>query len=265
MPLWIYHLHPLLIAFIMEFIILSASLAGLWWARRYVNPRFRMHDGVNDAISGTVQAIGVFYGVTVGLISVGVWNTASAAQDAASHEASSLAALYRDVRSFPAPANQRLCVLLKSYTLEIVNGDWPAQRERGEFSPQTGQLLDQFQVELAKFVPKHDGERALFQEALAAFNRVVIDRRIRMDAVENGLSSTMWIVIWCGAVISIGVVFLFHLEDGRLHALLVVLTAGFLGLVLFMIVLNDKPFYGHVAVSTHAYDLVLDTLMDKTR
>lgn len=249
----------------MEAIILSASLAGLWLVRHYVNHRFRMHDGVNDAISGTVQAIGVFYGVTVGLISVGVWNTATAAQDAVSHEASTLAALYRDVRSFPAPHNQKLCTLLKLYTLEIVNGDWPAQRERGEFSPKSGPMLDDFQSELAAFVPTNDGQRALFAEALAAFNKTVVQRRLRMDAVENGLSPTMWIVIWCGAVISIGVVFLFHLEDGRLHALLVVLTAGFLGLVLFMIVLNDKPFYGHVAVSTHSYDLVLDTLMNKTR
>jgi uncharacterized membrane protein YiaA len=249
----------------MQVIILSASLAGLWWARRYVNPRFKMHDGVNDAISGTVQAIGVFYGVTVGLISVGVWNTASAAQDAVSLEASSLVALYRDVRSFPEPTNQRLCTLLKSYTLEIVNGDWPAQRARGEFSPKSGVLLDNFQSALSKFVPKNEGERALFSESLAAFNKVSIQRRLRMDAVENGLSGTMWIVIWFGAVISIGVVFLFHLEDGKLHALLVVLTAGFLGLVLFMIVLNDKPFYGYVAVPTHSYDLVLNDVMQKTR
>ena len=52
----------------------------------------------------------------------------------------------------------------------------------------------------------------------------------------------MWAVIWVGAVISIGVAYLYRIEDGRLHSILIALMAGFLGVVLFMIVINDRPF-----------------------
>lgn len=264
MPLWIYHLHPVLIALGMQLVVVSAALLGLWLSRRYLLPKVRMHDGVNDAISGTVQSIGVFYGVTVGLIAVGVWNTATAAQDVVSQEASSLAALYRDVRSFPNPAGRSLGTHLRHYIEQIVQADWPDQRA-GKAPTRSTPWLDKFQKELVSFEPHGPREEALFSEALAAYNRMITQRRLRLDAVEAGLSEIMWVVIWAGAVISIGVGYLFHLEDQRLHMLLVGLTAAYLALVLFMIVLNDKPFYGTIGVSVHSYELILDTIASQGR
>jgi len=71
----------------------SLAMVGLVLVRRFVIPRLHYHDGANDAVSGTVQAIGVFYGITVGLIAVGVWNTNSSASDLVSKEAASIGAL----------------------------------------------------------------------------------------------------------------------------------------------------------------------------
>src|SRR5215210_3164432 len=97
MPQWAYEISTLKLALIMVVTVEAVSLIGLHLARRYVLPRLRFHDGVNDAISGTVQAIGVFYGITVGLIAVGVWNTNSNAADLVSKEAAAIGGLYRDV------------------------------------------------------------------------------------------------------------------------------------------------------------------------
>jgi TctA family transporter len=68
----------------------------------------------------------------------------------------------------------------------------------------------------------------------------------------------MWAVIWIGAAISIGVAYLYRIEDAKIHAILVFLMAGFLGIVLFMIVINDRPFFGAKGVSSDAYKLVLE-------
>lgn len=104
MPLWAYEISPLQLALIMVARIEAVSLVGLLLARRFLLPHLRFHDGVNDAISGTVQAIGVFYGITVGLIAVGVWNTNSNSDDLVSKDAASIGALYRDVSGYPEPA-----------------------------------------------------------------------------------------------------------------------------------------------------------------
>lgn len=84
---------------------------------------------------------------------------------------------------------------------------------------------------------------------------------MRVDAVLGGLSGIMWYVIWIGAVISIGVAYLYRIEDAELHSLLIALMSGFLAVVLFMIVINDKPFYGAVSVSPEAYKLILDQVL----
>jgi hypothetical protein len=57
MPLWAYHTSPLLLALVMVAAIEAISLGALLLSRRYLLPRLRYHDGVNDAISGTVQRL----------------------------------------------------------------------------------------------------------------------------------------------------------------------------------------------------------------
>jgi hypothetical protein len=41
--------------------------------------------------------------------------------------------------------------------------------------------------------------------------------------------------------------------------------SGFLAMLLFMIVINDKPFYGYVSVSADAYQQVLERVIDLPR
>jgi hypothetical protein len=75
----------------------------------------------------------------------------------------------------------------------------------------------------------------------------------------------MWIVIWLGAAISIGVAYFYRITDVKLHAALVILMAGFLALVLFMITINDRPFYGSVSLSPDPYRLILTHVMDLSK
>ena len=106
---------------------------------------------------------------------------------------------------------------------------------------------------------------ALHQETLRSYNQFMDCRRLRVDAVNSGLSNTMWAVIWLGAAISIGVAYFYQIVDVKLHAVLVVLMSGFLAVVLFMIVINDKPFYGRSSISPEPYKLILDRLMDVSK
>ena len=89
MPIWLYQVHPLITAISLIVFIETLSLVGLLLTRRIVLPRLNYNERINDAVSGTVQAIGVFYGITVGLIAVGVWNTYSSSSDLVSKEAAS--------------------------------------------------------------------------------------------------------------------------------------------------------------------------------
>ena len=258
---WAYDIPSWMMALRIVFFFEVASLGGLYLARRFILPRLHFHDGVNDAISGTIQAIGVFYCITVGLIAVGVWNNYANASALATQEAAAIGALYRDVSSYPDSARGELQAKLKDYTVAVIEKDWPAHHS-GQIPPEGKRLLDEFQTRLTAFEPATTGQQALHGEALRAFNNLAEDRRLRLDAVNSELSNVMWFVIWIGAAINIVAGYFFYFQDARLHAIMVALMAGFLGIVVFLIIANDRPFMGDTAVSPSAYQLVLDTLIN---
>ena len=263
MPIWLYDISPFAAAVIMVTFIELLSLAGLVLVRRYVIPRLHYHDGANDAVSGTVQAIGVFYGITVGLIAVGVWNTNSNASELVSREAVSIGSLYRDVSGYPAPLRDELRGKVREYIVFVIDEAWPAQqRGRGQELNGGSKILNEFQALLFTFQPASASQSALHSETLRAYNNLLEYRRLRIDAVGGGLSAVMWSVIWIGAAISIGIAYFFNIPDFKLHGILIVLMGGFLAMVLFMIVINDRPFYGHVRISSDPYKLILERVIN---
>jgi hypothetical protein len=253
---WAYDIPAWMMALRIVVFFEVASLGGLYLTRRFILPRLHYHDGVNDAVSGTISAIGVFYGITVGLIAAGVWTTNANASSLATQEAASIGALYRDVSSYPEPARSELQASLKAYTIGVIEKEWPAHR-LGQIAPEGARLLDQFQAHLSSFEPATTREQVMYGETLRAFNELVRDRRQRLDAVTYALSNVMWFVIWIGAGINIATVYFFHFKDARLHGMM----AGFLAIVVFLIVANDRPFMGDTAISPSAYQLILDTLI----
>src|SRR6476469_9700424 len=204
MPIWIYQVSPLYAAIILVLAVDIISLVGLVIARRFILPSLHYHEGINDAVSGTVQAIGVFYGIPVGLIAVGVWNTNSNASDLVSKEAAAIAGIYRDIDGYPEPIRGQMRAKLREYTVFVIVQAFPLQKVGKIGNAGTG-IMDEFQDMLLTFEPKTSGQSALHSETLGAYNRLIEYRRLRIDAVNGGLSPVMWSVIWVGAAISIGI------------------------------------------------------------
>jgi len=263
MPTFFYTIRPLYSAVFLIVSIETISLIGLLFTRRFILPHLHYHDGTNDAVSGTVQAIGVFYGITVGLIAVGVWNTNSNAADLVSREASSIGSLYHDVSGYPDPLRTELQTNLRKYTTFVIETAWPEQKAgRGQQRLQGSELVEEFREKLYVFQPANAGQSAVHSETLAAFNKFIENRRLRIDAVNSGLSNVMWAVIWVGAAISIFIAYFYNIKDPKLHAILIALMSAFLAMLIFMIIVNDRPFFGYVSVSSDPYKLILERVIN---
>jgi len=125
--------------------------------------------------------------------------------------------------------------------------------------------LDSFQARLHAYNPSTPAEVAVHNETLSGYNTLLEYRRLRIDAVNGALSTVMWAVIWVGAAISISVAYFYRIEDWRVHFIMVALMGGFLSMVLFMILVNDRPFYGYVSISSDPYKLILHSVIDLPR
>ena len=209
-----------------------------------------------------LQAIMVFYGLAVALIAVSVWQTYADVSKIISEEASSIAGLYRDVSCYPEPQRTTLQGDLKDYVEYILDKAWPLQ-QKGKVPSGGVQLMDKLQTDLVAFEPTTDGQKILHGETLRAYNHMIQARRLRLDSVTTALPGVLWMVIALGAMISLSASFMFKVEDARLHGLLVVLLAAFIGLVIFIILALDHPYRGDLGLRPDAYRLIYEHLMQR--
>jgi hypothetical protein len=269
---WLYqHPTPVVAAIVMSATAVVA-VGGFNRARRFLTPRFKSHDGVNDVISGALGAIGVLYGITVGLITIDVWQRHTTAEDIVVREAAAIQVLYQmvsaDIGSKQAavPADQGamrdeaeppkgrkpIAELVSRYLREIICVAWDEQRAGSKPTTDWRALRDIRQVVLS-IEPDEGGQEARYAAAIQTLNQVNELRRLRADAAISRLSGVMWMIIVLGALMSMCLVFLFRLDDARLHLLVVSLLSGFLGMVFLMIILNDRPFYGTAGIEPDSY------------
>lgn len=269
---WLYQCPAPVVAVIVVAVTAVVAVSGFKLARRFLQPRIKYHDGVNDVISGALGAIGVLYGITVGLISIDVWQRYTTAQDVVVREAAAIQVLYQMVSADigskrdaekpdkgaapdgvePTKVGRPIAGLVSQYLREVICVAWNEQRAGLKPSTDWRALRDIRQVVLS-IEPDKDGQQVRYTAAIQSLNHLNELRRLRADAATNKLSGVMWMIIILGALMSLSLVYLFKLEDGRLHLLVVGLLSGFLGLVLVMIVLNDRPFFGTTGIEPHSY------------
>jgi hypothetical protein len=253
LPNWFFGL--LCIGFFMVF-----GLAGLPLTRNFAKRVHAEDHSHNDIVGYYLAAMTVFYGITLGLVAAGTWNNYSMVQDRVDHEAQTIASLYRDVVSYPAPINMQLRSDLRNYVREVVDRSWPLQR-RGVMPTGTDAILGDLQADLLKFAPRDGGEQVLHAEAFKQFNQLVEARRARLDSVNTSLPRALWWTVVLGAIICIAVTFFFDMRSMSMHRWMTALMSGLLGLIIFLIATLDNPFRGKVAVGPDAIETVYQTLM----
>ena len=236
------------------------AIGGLRLVRRRVLPRLRIHAQDSEFSGAMVQSVMVFYGLSVALIAVSVFQTYSDVSKIISQEATAVAALYRDVSSYPEPIRSELQEELRDYTDYVIHQAWPLQ-QRGQVPPGGVEQMNRFQETLTQFEPATEGQKILHGETLRAYNEMIQARRLRLDAVHTGLPAVMWTLIVVGAFISLSACFFFKVEDARLQGIQVLLLAVFIGLVIFMIFSLDRPFRGELGLQPEPYQLIYDQLM----
>jgi hypothetical protein len=238
------------------------AVIGLWVVRRHVLPRLRIHVEDSEFTGAMMQSVMVFYGLAVALMAVSVSQTYSDVSKIVSGEATALAALYRDVSSYPEAVRPRLQNELRDYVRYVIDEAWPLQA-RGKVPGGGVERMDRFQATLGAFEPATEGQKLLHGETLRAYNNMIQARRLRLDAVNTGLPAVMWAVIVAGAFIGLSASFFFKVEDARLQGIQVLFLAAFIGLVIFMVFSLDRPFRGDLGLRPEPYQLIFDQLMKR--
>lgn len=103
------------------------------------------------------------------------------------------------------------------------------------------------------FEPKSRTEELIFAEALRQFNVFMEHQRVREQSIKAGIPAVMWYVVIVGAILNIGLLWLFDMRFVTLMFLGGVLSF-FLGAMILLIAMMDNPFRGAVSISVEPFE-----------
>ncbi|MGI4020684.1 MAG: hypothetical protein ACRYFA_04200 [Janthinobacterium lividum] len=259
---WIYNLPNWLFATLTILVYVLFGLAGLFATRNWVRRLHKIDHSHNDIVGYYLAAVTVFYGITLGLVAVGTWDTFSATSSKVDDEAQVVASTYRDVNSYGEPWKSEMQQDLRAYTYNVIHIGWPQQRQ-GIVPSGSGIFLDSLQKHLMSFQPHTLGEQIIQAEVFKQYNELVECRRARLNAIHAHLSGSLWAMVILGGLICIIVTFFFDTRSFGMHFWMTSLLSALLGLMIFLIATMDNPFRGELSVNSEPLELVYHQLMKK--
>lgn len=258
---WIYDIPTWILGILIISSIVLFSCLGLVFSRTYFYNRYRISADTNDAVSMFVSSMGMLYGLLLGLVAVATWENYTSIDSIAAKEATSLSQLYRDVNTLKNPIKAELQQNIKDYLVDVIEVAWPAQKQGKSTSGGTI-ILTRFLDTLATYKTSRVEEQIFLAEIFTAYNRVIENRRLRMQSIDTGIPAIFWTVILVGAGLTLITTFLIHLPSLRTHLFITILFSALLGFMIFLLAAVDNPLRGEVSVSADAYISILEGFKD---
>jgi Protein of unknown function (DUF4239) len=156
---WLYDIPVLSLVGLFVLIFVGLCSLGIMLISPIIAPWFQDKADLNEVLGDYLQYFGVIYGLLLGLLAVATYQNHTDVEKAVASEASSLAALYRDISAYPEPDRSELKALIKEYTRSTIEDAWPLQRKG--IDPWKVNRAAPLHARLAIVEPQTEGHKAL--------------------------------------------------------------------------------------------------------
>lgn len=258
---WIYDLPVWTVAFLFAAIFISFGTLGAVFIRPLLRLFVSKKPGFNDIVGYVLSFVSVIYGVLLGMMAIVTYQNLSEADEVTTHEASTVAILYRDAGGYPEPLRTSMRAQLRDYVRYVLDEEWNKQKW-GILLGSGGAKLTQVQTAIASFEPANKAQEIAHLATFQQFNRLIEYRRMRLHRGEASIPAIMWYTVVMGAVLSMFLVWLF---DTTLMSQLVLSGLASFGMstMICLSALMDNPFRGELSVSPAAFETVFKSLMSE--
>jgi hypothetical protein len=225
-----------------------ASVLGLIAVRQVV-PLAELRPST-DAIGNYLQTVGSIYAVLLAFVVYVVWGQFNETRSYVEREATLLADLYRISTGLPAASRDEIQKLLREYLDAVLADEWRAM-DRGDdaITDHVGGRLDSIWSAIHRCHPEDECGHTIYSEVLTSYNELHDARASRLSAARTRIPVALHILLYAGAVITIGSVYLLAFEQLWIHATVTAALAGAIAHILYIIRDLDRAFSGDWQVS----------------
>jgi Protein of unknown function (DUF4239) len=210
----------------------------------------------NNEIAGFKFAtVGVIYAVLLAFTVIVVWGKFNDAQTGVADEAGATAALFHYSEG-KDPEALAVRTALVNYLNAAIEDEWPAMARETE-SLATHHALDSLYT--AAIALNHSGTRGTAEmvEVFRQVDNVTAARRIRMHLSTGLVPDVIWIVLFMGALLTVGFTLFFGSENLLAQVSMTGVLSVLVTMGLVVIISIDHPFTGPVYIHPEALALVL--------
>lgn len=205
-----------------------------------------IHD--NEAIGFIFATVSVVYAVLLAFLVISVWESYGSAQHAVADEAAAIVTTARYSASFPEPIRSKVHDQLHLYTEMVMNDEWRMMQHPSAEQSGAGQARSAIQ-NIWDLVQQKLPQDAITADALNSVTELSKDRLLRLVASEDAIPDYVWIVILVGGVIVVYFGLILHVENPRLHMILIILLTISVATCIWLLAIINVPFSGDIQVS----------------
>lgn len=249
------YLWPTWLIIVFEIVIFVVpAVGGHMLVRRFVpHPILAKH---NEVTGFVLAIVGVIYAVLLAFVVIIAWESYDQASNGARSEVSAASDLYRLSGTYPGPQRNALRAEITRYAKLMEDEEWPAMQTGAESAAardSAGRVSD-LTVAMLDAEPR---QRVAVDNVVTGALRTFLDSgRARLNENSEGIPTSLWVGLVCGAIITISFTYLFGAENFRLQLIVTALLATLIALMFSMVIALDYPYRGVTAISPEIWEHV---------
>ncbi|MGL1835060.1 hypothetical protein ACKVEX_15830 [Rhodocyclaceae bacterium SMB388] len=234
------------LAIVFSALAVVAAVVGLVVVKPGLRILFGTGPDFNQNVSFGGSGFNLFYGLLLGLLTVAAYQNNQRVAQAIEAEASRLGSIYADLDAYPEPVRSDAKSLIRDYTLFTMHRDWQAHRT-GDFLDGGAHRADVIRSTLAGFEPETPGQIILHDAVIRSLQEFSEARQQRVRGVTTEIPDVLWYAVLVGAAISVTLLAMLRMRLHQ-HLLLATISAFYLSVILFVIVVLDDPLRGEAGL-----------------
>ncbi|HSD88193.1 MAG TPA: DUF4239 domain-containing protein [Kofleriaceae bacterium] len=240
MPLW---LRTTLRLSAVVFATSIVSIIGLLVVRQVID--YESLKDSSDSLGTFVQTLGGIYAVLLAFVVIVVWGQFNDARTLVDREANALVDLHRTASGLPALSREIIQTELRAYVDAVIHDEWKAMADSDQTAiDRITARLDHVWTAIHSCMPRNECQQAMYAEILTRFNDLTELRTNRLSSAGARIPIAMNVLLYTGALIMIGAVYLLAFDRFWLHATVTGLMTGAVAHILFLIRDLDDAFAG---------------------
>ncbi|HEU4727514.1 MAG TPA: DUF4239 domain-containing protein [Kofleriaceae bacterium] len=234
-------------------LVSAVSVVGLVGFRVIVPPELLR--GAANELGNYLQTVGSIYAVLLAFVVYVVWGQFNDVRIYLDREATALVDLHRTSSGLPSRSRAAIQRGLRDYVDAVLRDEWPAMAARDEATiDRVAELLEHVWLAIHGCRPANDCQHTVYGEVLSRFNQLTDLRTSRLSAARARIPLAMTILLYNGALLTVGSVYLLAFDQLWLHALVTAALAGAIAHILYLIRDLDDAFDGDWQVARTPFE-----------